>query len=222
MERKIYWGVIALIVAVFVVDFFIPRSGKEEKMLPWHIEHPTPNSTRVFGIVLGKSSLNEIEQKIEEDGKVSLFKSREGKLSTEAYFDEVTLNGLKAKIIVTLAVTDSVMQAMLDRSVRTQVVGSGKQITLTSDDVSYVRQLPISSITYMPSIRLEEEIFRQRFGNPTQRIQETDSGVMHWLYAHHGLDIIFNGDAKPILQYVSPAEFDKLTAPLMAAGKVLD
>ena len=222
MERKIYWGVIALIVAVFFVDFFVPRSGKEENMLPWHIEHPTPDSTRVFGIVLGKNTLNDIEKKLEEDGKVSMFKSKQGKLSAEAYFDEVTLNGLKAKIVVTSLVSDSELAAMFNRSVRTQAVGSGKQITLAAEDVAHVRQQPITSITYMPSIRLDEEIFRKRFGKPTQRIKETDSGVMHWLYAQHGLDIIFDGAAKPILQYVSPADFSKLTTPLMAAGEVLD
>jgi hypothetical protein len=222
MKRKIYWGVVALIVAIFITDFFIPRSGKEENQLPWHIEHPTANSTRVFGVTLNKSTLNEAEQSFREDAKVSMFKSPQGKLATEGYFDEVTLNGLKAKIVVTLAVPDTEMQAMLDRSVRAQGVASGKQITLTSDDVAQVRRLPISSLTYIPSVHLEEATFTQRFGIPTQRIKETNSGVIHWLYAQHGLDVTFDGAAKPILQYVAPIDFPSLTAPLMATGEVLD
>ena len=187
-----------------------------------HIDHPTANNTRVFGVTLNQSSVNEAEQVFKTDAKVSMFKSPQGKLSTEAYFDEVTLNGLKAKIVFTLAVPDTEMKAMLDRSVRAQGVGSGRQITLTSEDVTQVRRLPISSLTYMPSVHLEEEAFTKRFGTPTQRIKETDSGVIHWLYAQHGLDITFDGAAKPILQYVAPPDFNALTTPLMAAGKVVD
>jgi hypothetical protein len=222
MERKIYWGVAALILAISVADFFIPGAGKEENLAPWHIEHPTANSTRVFGVTLNESTLNEAEQVFKQDAQVSMFKSRQGKLTTEAYFEEVILNGLKATIVVTLAVPDTQMQAMLDRSVRAQGVGSGKQITLTSDDVAQVRRLPINSLTYMPTVHLEEAAFTQRFGIPTQRIKETNSGVIHWLYAQHGLDITFDGAAKPILQYVALGDFAKLTAPLSATGKVLN
>lgn len=221
MTRKIYWGVAALIVAIFIGDFFIPHANTEDNLLPWHIEHPTANSTRVFGVTLNENTLSEAEQSFKEDGQVSMFKSPKGKLTTEAYFDEVILNGLKATIVVTMAVPDGEMQAMLERSVRAQGVGSGKQITLTSDDVASVRRLPVSSLTYMPSVHLDEATFTQRFGTPTQRIKET-SGVIHWLYAQHGLDITFDGAAKPILQYVAPADFTKLTAPLMATGQVID
>ena len=221
MTRKIYWGVAALIVAIFIGDFFLPHANTEDNLLPWHIEHPTANSTRVFGVTLNENTLSEAEQSFKEDAQVSMFKSPQGKLTTEAYFDEVILNGLKATIVVTMAVPDGEMQAMLERSVRAQGVGSGKQITLTSDDVANVRRLPVSSLTYLPSVHLDEATFIQRFGTPTQRIKET-SGVIHWLYAQHGLDITFDGAAKPILQYVARADFTKLSAPLMATGQVID
>lgn len=222
MERKIYWGVAALIVAIFIVDLFSPPSEKEQNLLPWHIEHPTANSTRVFGVTLNESNINEAEQVFKADAKVSMFRSTQGKLTAEAYFDEVTLNGLKAKIVVTLAVPGAELQAMFDRSVRAKGVGSGKQITLTTEDVTQVRRLPISSLTYMPSVRLEEADFTHRFGTPSLRIRETKSGVMHWLYTQHGLDITFDGAAKPVLQYVALTDLPALTAPLMAAGKIVD
>ena len=221
MTRKIYWGVAALIVAIFIGDFFIPHTNTEDNLLPWHIEHPTASSTRIFGVTLNENTLSEAEQSFKEDAQVSMFKSPQGKLTTEAYFDEVILNGLKATIVVTMAVPDGEMQAMLERSVRAQGVGSGKQITLTSGDVANVRRLPVSSLTYLPSVHLNEATFIQRFGTPTQRIKES-SGVIHWLYAQHGLDITFDGAAKPILQYVAPADFTKLSAPLMATGQAID
>lgn len=222
MEKKIYWGIAALIAAIFLADYFTPRTVKEENLLPWHIEHPSADSSHVFGITLNKSNVTDAEHVFKEDAKVSMFRSRQdGKLATEAYFDEVTLNGLKAKIVLTLNVPDATMQTMLDHSVRAQGVGSGKQITLTTEDVTQARLAPISSITYMPGVSLEEEIFTKRFGTPTQRIKEKNSTVTHWLYPQHGLDITLDKGAKPIMQYVAPADFVKLTAPLLVAGEEL-
>jgi hypothetical protein len=222
IDRKIYWGVGALIAAIFLGDFFMPQSGKEENLLPWHIEHPTADSSRVFGVTLNKSTVIEAEHTFKEDAKISMFRARQdGKLATEAYFDEVTLNGLKAKIVLTLTVSDAEMQAMLDRSVRAQGVGSGKQITLTTDDITRMRSAPISGVTYMPGVSLEEEIFTRRFGTPTQRIKEKNSTVTHWLYPQHGLDVTLDAGAKPILQYVAPPDFARLSAPLMVAGEEL-
>jgi hypothetical protein len=43
---------------------------------------------------------------------------------------------------------------------------------------------------------------------------------VHWLYPQNGLDINLGGE-KPILQYISPRDFDKLVRPLMANGEVL-
>lgn len=222
MERKIYWGVAALVLAISIAGFFLPGSIHEDNLLPWHIEHPTENSTRVFGITLNQTNLSEAEQIFRQDAKVSMFNSRQRQLTVEAYFDEVILNDLKASITVTLAVPETEMRAMLERSIRAQGVGSGKQITLTSEDVAKVRRLPISSLTYAPSVHLDESTFLKRFGQPTQRIKEKNSGVIHWLYDQHGLDITFDGAAKPVLQYVAREDFDKLTAPLLAAGQVMN
>jgi hypothetical protein len=41
------------------------------------------------------------------------------------------------------------------------------------------------------------------------------------LYPQHGLDITLGGKEKPLLQYVSPKDFDKLTHPLVTQGEVV-
>jgi hypothetical protein len=73
----------------------------------------------------------------------------------------------------------------------------------------------------MPSVRLEDAIFAKRFGQPELRIKEKKSGAVHWLYPQHGLDITLGGGEKPLLQYVAPKDFDKLTRPLLADGEIL-
>lgn len=224
MERKIYWGVGILSVLIFVGSFFTQGKPSVKNDLPWHIEYPAPDTTRIFGLTLGQSTTNEAEQRFQEEAKPSLFKSPNGKLAVEMFFEQVTLAGLKSRIIINIAVPDAELQGIYERGLRLSgtSTGSGKQITLAPDDITRVRTLPIDSLTYMPSARLEESIFSKRFGQPAQRIKEKGNGAVHWLYPQKGLDVILGGEEKPVLQYVSPKNFDKLTQPLLINGEILN
>jgi hypothetical protein len=100
------------------------------------------------------------------------------------------------------------------------VTGSGKEITLTPEDAAKIFMMPISSLTYMPLVRLEVAVLTKRFGQPELRIRENKSGVVHWLYPQNGLDIALGENEKPLLQYVSPGDFDKLLQPLLVNGEL--
>src|SRR4030067_182993 len=113
------------------------------------------------------------------------------------------------------------LEGIFNRGLRMNSTSSGKRITLSTDDLARVRKAPVASLTYLPSVRLEEAIFAKRFGAPSQRIRETRSGTVHWLYPQHGLDVTLGGDEKPLLQYVSPGDFELLRAPLLAHGEML-
>lgn len=220
-ERKIYWWVGILSVLIFVGSFFTPGEPNKKDDLPWHIEHPAPDSVRVFGLTLGQSSANEAEQRFKEEAKPSLFKAPDGKLVAEVFFEQINLAGLRAKIVLTIAVPDTELQAMYERGLRMSSTGNGKKITPAPDDVARLRTLPVSSLTYMPGVRVDEELFLKRFGQPAQRVREKKSGAVHWLYPQNGLDITLGGEEKPLLQYVPPKDFDKLVRPLLADGEVI-
>ena len=221
MERKIY-SVIALVaVLILGLAFFQGDKPVERSDLPWHIEHPTADTSRIFGITLGLSNTNEAELHFQEAAKPILFKSRSGQLVVEVFFEEVKLASLKARIVLNIAVPDAELRDMFERGLRMNATGSGKEITLTPDDIARVFTMPISSLTYMPAVRLEDAIFAKRFGQPALRIKEKKSGAVHWLYPQHGLDIALGGGEKPLLQYVSPRDFDKLIQPLLANGEII-
>lgn len=200
----------------------MPGKPADKSELPWHIEHPTPETTRVFGLTLGSSTTNEAEQSFREEATPSLFKSSSGQLVAEMFFEQVTLAGLKSKIVATVAVPAAELPAMYERGLRISGTASGKKITLAPEDAARVRALPIVSLTYMPSVRLDEGIISKRFGQPAQRIREKESGAIHWLYPQNGLDITLGGDEKPVLQYVPPKDFDKLVTPLLNNGEPIN
>jgi hypothetical protein len=222
MERKLYWSIGILSVLIFVSSFFTPGKSSEKNDLPWQIEHPAPDTIRIFGLTLGSSTTHDAEQRFQEEAQSSLFKSPDGQLVAEMFFEQVTLVGLKSRIVISIAVPATELQAMYARGLRISGVGDSKKITPAPDDVIRLRTLPISSLTYMPSVRLEEEVFVKRFGQPSRRIKERKSGTIHWLYPQNGLDIALGGEEKPVLQYVPLKEFDKLLQPLLANGEVLN
>jgi hypothetical protein len=220
-ESKIYWGVGIVSVLFLAGSLLMPGENKRNDDVPWHIEHPTPDSVRVFGLTLGQSVTNDAELRFKEEAKPSLFKSPEGKLIAEIFFEQVNLAGLPSKVVLTIAVPDEELKGMYERGLRMDSTGTGKKITMTPDDIAKLRTLPISSLTYLPSLHVEDAIFLKRFGQPSQRIKEKNSVLVHWLYPQNGLDIAMGGGQKPLLQFVPPRDFDKLVRPLLENGESL-
>ena len=221
MERKLYWSVGILSVLIFAGSFFTPGKSSQKNDLPWHIEHPTPDTVRIFGLTLDSSTASEAEQRFHEEAEPSLFKSPDGQLAAEMFFEQVTLAELKSRVVINIAVPAAELQTMYERGLRISTAGGSKKITPAPDDAARLREVPISRLTYMPSIRLDEGIFLKRFGQPNQRIREKKSGAVHWLYPQNGLDIALGGEEKPVLQYVPPKDFDKLLQPLLLNGEAL-
>ncbi|MDD2701116.1 MAG: hypothetical protein PHH36_07735 [Sideroxydans sp.] len=214
-ESKIYWGVGIFSVVIILGAFLIPGNRPDKEDLPWHIEHPAPNSVRIFGLTLGQSTPGDAEARFKEEGEPSLFKSPTGALSAELFFEQLNLAGLRSRVVLTAEIPDAELKAMYERGLRMAGTGSGKKITLTPDDIAVLRKSPISSLTYMPGVKVDETLFLKRFGEPSQVIKEEGRDTTHWLYPQHGLDISMGGGEKPLLQYVSPAEFEKLVKPLL-------
>lgn len=224
MDKKIALGVLALVIAVISIVLMMPdNSVSTPDTLPWKITHPTPDTTRVFGITLGKSTLDDVAHtyKYETELEVSLFKPNDAPMSVEGFFEEVNFNGLKAKIIMTIAIPPAEIQGMFDRGLRISSSPSGKRITLAADDLSRARSLPIASLTYLPTARLEESVIAKRFGEPAQKLRETKTNLVHWLYPQHGLDVVMGEGQKPLFQYLSPVNFELLSGPLLANSEVL-
>lgn len=222
MERNILWGIGISSVLIFIVSFFWTGAEPFKKTdFPWHLEHPTPDTLRIFSLTLGKSTTEDADKVFSELAEPTLFKSPTGELVMEMFYEEVRPAGLKARVAMVISVSDSEIRAIYERGARISSTGSGKKITIAPQDVPRVRQLPIASLTYMPSIKIGEDIFLKRFGQPAQRVKERKTGAIHWLYPKDGVDIALGGAEKPVVQYISPKDFGVLSAPLLANGDVI-
>lgn len=218
MSRHVFLTVFLGALVLLVVGLLIPAPTPDEQpqRLPWQVRPVPDGLSRVFGITLGETPLGEAEAAFGEEAEVSLFQNEEGERAVEAYFDVLTLDGLKAQMVLTVGVGAGTMDGMYERGLRIATLGSGaRRVTLHPDDLARARRTAVTAITYMPKIDLDPELVEKRFGAPARRIEEAESGIVHWLYPEMGLDIALEGEGgQDVLQYVPPKDFEKLVRPL--------
>ncbi|WP_456373597.1 hypothetical protein [Thiolapillus sp.] len=218
MGEHIFLKVLGVTLLLIVAALFIPvgQPPEEYENLPWLIEVFDDGSSKVFGVHLGESTLDQVEQQFQEPAEVSMFATDAGERAVEAFFNSVTLSGLKAKVVATLDFSETELQAMYDRGERISTLAEGKRkISLSGADMQTTRHTPVVALTYLPRVDLEESVVVKRFGEPAEKIVETGGRKEHWLYPDKGLDVVMDKEAKEVLQYVSPRDFQQLRRPLL-------
>lgn len=216
MTRHLFLSVLFGTLLLLAIALFIPgqRDSGSIATLPWHISITADGQSTVFGVTLEQTTLGEVEQIFGSQAAVSLFAPREGEYRVEAFFDQVTLNGLKARFVFVVGVRPDQLAGSFERGVRIATLGSGiHKVTLSSPDLALVRSTPVTALTYLPRTDLAPELVARRFGKPAERISERE-GIEHWLYPEKGLDVALYGDDTEVLHYVAPARFEMLRQPL--------
>jgi hypothetical protein len=186
----------------------------DDQTYPWQIKITPAGNTQVFGIELNKTPLGHAARTSKKRYELGLFENKQGQLSLEAYFNEMTRGGLSGKLILLLKADQQQLQLFRSRSVKGKPQESGVlKYTLAFDDLKMSEQLVVSSLSYIPYVNLSKEMIRKRFGVSDEVIKSKD-GLVHYIYMKKGLDIIYSEDGKEILQYVSPQHIKQLLQPL--------
>lgn len=221
MEGRIFTVVFGASLAALVIGLVFPGQPDDYATdLPWEVRPVDQGGSRVFGLTLGRSTLAEAEKKLGSEAQLSLFLSPQGVYALEAYFDQVTLAGLHARVVLGLTVSQQGLAAMFDRGARVSTLGDGtRKVTLRSDDRARMERAVVAHLTYVPAVRLSADLVARRFGEPARRIREPNEDTVHWLYPQLGVDIALDGRDHAVLQYVAPGEFSRLIEPLLLQGK---
>ncbi len=185
--------------------------------LPWRIKQDATGHTQVFGFTLGETRLAEVRKVFKEDGEINLFRTPGASqtLNVEAFFEQIELERLRADFVMTLDVDQTALEGMFDRGLRISELGSGsKKVKLDPADAETLASAQVHSISYLPKVRLDDALIEQRFGVPTQRLTEPETGIVHWLYPERGFDVGRDPEGRAVIQYVNPGDFGSLMAPL--------
>jgi len=219
MDRKIVVTILgSAILGFFAVLLLMPPTIDDGTVrLPWRVQVNAAGHTEVFGFTLGETTLAEVRRVFGEDGTINLFETpdRDERLGVEVFFEQIYLQRLRAAFVVTLDLDQAALAPMYERGLRISQLGSGaRKVKLDPADVDILLGRPIRAITYLPQARLDEDLIAKRFGTPEERRTEPETGVVHWLYPERGMDIARDPRGNVVIQYVNPADFAALVAPL--------
>lgn len=213
--------VLFLAAPIFFTDKQPPVNQQTAEGLPWQIEILPDGGSRVFGIMLGQSTFNEVRQAFGDEGALALIVAPGETGSVEAYFEKINAGFVTGKLLLTIQSTVAAREVMLQRAVKADYMDSTtKRITLNEIDIEAMQKSPIIGVSFIPSASLDEEIIQQRFGMPAERIRGSEH-TEHFLYPDRGLDLILDRKGKEVLQYVAPKNFASLRDPLVAAAQTM-
>ena len=208
--KKCYLFLIVLAFVILITSINDQRYKVSSDKLPWQITISENGLSKVFGITIKQTSIREALESLQAYPEVAAFEHKNGRRNLEAYISSVSLSGLNAKIILEYAVSDNDLTRYIKDSVKKEGTPSGAfKYELNEHDVLESMQLPVNSISYIPYAQFDDEIILQRFGIANETI-EVNENTSILLYPELGLSLTYNKEDKELLQYVAPADFDRL------------
>ena len=213
MDKKIISWAVSLTLIALALAILLPggRKADPNPKLPWDILVDSAGGSEVFGLTLGRSTLNDARLLFKSDGEVSLFMTDAGEPALEAYFERIALSGLRADVVLVLETDSATLQRLYEHGSRiSRTTDLTRKVELAGEDNLWVGSLPVRLINYIPVANLDEALIVSRFGEPTERIDEPETGIVHWIYPDKGLSIGVNPKGKEFLQYVRPREMSSL------------
>lgn len=219
---------IALFIFIVLVILALPflfstegdtRNSVPAEGLPWQIELLPDGATSVFGLVPGRSTLDDACKRFGNDLQVALIVAPGESGAVEVFYESIAVGAITGKMVLTLDTTPEQREQMLKRARKAEFMESTtRRVELGTEDQFRMSTTAIAAIVYIPAASLDESIVLARFGAPAERIRSSETRE-HFLYPAKGLDLQLDTKGKEILQYVAPGAFGRLREPLVSAGR---
>lgn len=187
--------------------------------LPWQIELLPEGRSRVFGLTLPQTSLDQAWKQLGPDLELAVIAQNGAAGSLEAYADRFTAGVLTGKLVLSFSLDPEALLRLQADAVRRRPTGSGAwRYVLDPRHPGAARDGQLQDITFIPTAHFDAATALERFGTPAERIPGNDGGD-HWLYPDLGLDLILSEQGREVLQYVAPRDFERLRKPLVQASE---
>lgn len=203
------------------------QKAPDHPFLPWDITVYPDGTSAVFGVHLGKDPLLQFKRVYNQKAELAMFADKNKHLSLEAYFGQMQVGALSANVVLVAQVSQDQLKKWADQTGKLESTPSGAwKMELPDDIIRKAQNLPIRSISYVPSASYSKKLIRHRFGEPQQILETEPAGdeprkVIYWLYPAKGLMITVNDDGKDVFQYIAPKQFDQLKRTLPKDKKAL-
>ncbi len=212
---KIFFVLFTALAIVLAAYPFLNPSEDEASLtgLPWQIDVLADGSTNVFGLHIGKSRLSDAIEVLGKDMDMAIIAATDESGNLEMYYGHYKAGLLSGKLILQTNASEQDINRWIANSPKSEYMASGlaKKHIILDSDLSHILEQTIKSLTFIPTVNLDENVILARFGEPEKRI--VLSGVTHYLYPEKGLDIALHEKSKEVMQYVTPETFKQLMQP---------
>ena len=218
MKRLLLLTIILFFLGLLISAWLFYTEDKQQlnKDLPWKIEISETGATKVFGLDVGRLTLEEMMLSLHKIADVSIFEARDGKLSLEAYFGKTRLGIFDAILIADVDADQVKLREFL-----TQVNPSDKEATpsgnwkyaLAESSIKQANKMRVWRLVYIPSANYEAVTIRKQFGEP-ESTETLPDDLVYWFYPQKGVAILQDPNGREIFYYVAADEFDRLKVAL--------
>jgi hypothetical protein len=199
-----------------------PAQAASAGDLPWEIQVLPGGQSQVLGLRLapagqhGASTLADVRAHWGSDTIIAVI-AAPGEVGTlEAFVDPAQAGFVSGKLVITAALPPAVLQGMRERALKGEFMESTtRKFLLSQQDMVTALAAPVTGLGFIPQANLDEAAIIGRFGRPAQRVRSTPH-TEHFIYPERGLDVVLDTEGKELLQYVAPADIERLIKPLQA------
>jgi len=213
--------IVGLALAILLYFLFPNETNPRPEL--WDIQVES-GQLSILGLSLNTSQLQQASATFKSMPDTALFTTRQRPgmpvpaMHLEAYFEDLFDAG--DSIILSLNGDAELLNVIKKQAYQPKLFPNGTiRVRIKGDLMNAVQQLSIRSITIVAGEQVNIPAFEEKFGKPTQLIDDGE-GNAHILYPNLGLDFIQPSEGRHVLQFVPPEKFEEeLLLPLLNKRK---
>jgi len=171
------------------------QSSHDLNYLPWQIDRLENGSIRVFGITLGKTTVQEANQIFASfaQTRLQIEHTPDGASSYRliARYEKLSFDGLIAEVQLIYQLDEESLRALASTPTPKAPASGNTAIdeyAISKEAEMSFLSTPVAALIYIPYISYGEEAIRQRFGPPTEE-QTVSENKNLWLYPDFNLQV---------------------------------
>lgn len=190
--------------------------------LPWQVRRLAGGGSEVMGLQPGRQRLAEV-QALLGDGMQLALVARVGEVGAlEALVDPFAAGFVSGRLVLAFDAPPGLLRRWREEGGPSEAMAGGlRRFALTAAQRTQAAALPLVGLTFVPGVALGADDIVARFGAADQRLALAQGGQL-LLYPALGLAAAVQPGARPLLQYVAPADFERRLRPLAAAASSVD
>lgn len=164
------------------------------------------NRLHVLGLILPENTLREAEIKLKSRADTALYlypgkQGGRGTVTLEAFFPSIADH---SKVILGLKADQQLLEDMQKRALLPRLYPNGvARMNLGTEDVLAVLNLPITSVTLIPSLDIDAKMLESRFGKAEEITKEEKEVTRYWFPKVY-LTAFIDPDGKDRLNFSLP------------------